>query len=131
MNIEIEQYNNSHQPTDAAICTLLAQEIYQFFSDAESKVWHGHPVWFLDGNPVTGYSKMKNRVQLLFWSGQSFGESALKNLGSFKAAQVSYVDVSEINVADLHRWFQKAREVQWDYKNLVRKKGELTPLTVF
>lgn len=129
MNTTITQYNQSLSPEDAAICNLLEQEISEFLTDAESKIWHGHPVWFLDGNPVVGYSKMKDRVQLLFWSGQSFGESALKNLGSFKAAQVSYMKASEVNVSNLHRWLQKAREIQWDYKNLVKKKGELSPLT--
>ena len=129
MNTTITQYNQSLSPEDAAICNLLEQEISEFLTDAESKIWHGHPVWFLDGNPVVGYSKMKDRVQLLFWSGQSFGESALKSLGSFKAAQVSYMKASEVDVLNLHRWLQKAREIQWDYKNLVKKKGELSPLT--
>lgn len=129
MNTEIEQYNNSQQPEDAAICSLLAQEISQSLADAENKIWHGHPVWFLNGNPVVGYSKMKNRVQLLFWSGQSFGEDALKKLGSFKAAQVSYTEITQINTEDLNRWLKKSREIQWDYKNLIRQKGVLTPLS--
>lgn len=129
MNTTITEYNQSLSPEDAAICNLLEQEISEFLTDAESKIWHGHPVWFLNGNPVVGYSKMKDRVQLLFWSGQSFSESALKNLGRFKAAQVSYMKASEVNVSNLHRWLQKAREIQWDYKNLVKKKGELSPLT--
>jgi hypothetical protein len=129
MNTTITEYNQSLSPEDAAICNLLEQEISRFLTDAESKIWHGHPVWFLDGNPVVGYSKMKDRVQLLFWSGQSFSESALKNLGRFKAAQVSYMKASEVDVLNLHRWLQKAREIQWDYKNLVKNKGELSPLT--
>ena len=43
------------------------------YPHAENKIWHAHPVWFLDGNPVVGYSKQKVGVVLLFWSGQSFG----------------------------------------------------------
>lgn len=129
MNTEIEQYNNSQQPEDVAICSLLAQEISQSLADAENKIWHGHPVWFLNGNPVVGYSKLKNNIQLLFWSGQSFGEDALKKLGSFKAAQVSYTEITQINTEDLNRWLKKSREIQWDYKNLIRQKGVLTPLS--
>lgn len=129
MNAEIEQYNNSQQPEDAAICNLLEQEISQLLTDAENKIWHGHPVWFLNGNPVVGYSKLKNNIQLLFWSGQSFGEDALKKLGSFKAAQVSYTEITQINTEDLNRWLKKSREIQWDYKNLIRQKGVLTPLS--
>lgn len=129
MNTTIAQYNQSLNPEDVAICNLLEQEISQLLSDAESKIWHGHPVWFLDGNPVVGYSKMKDRVQLLFWSGQSFDEDALKKLGSFKAAQISYANMSHINTDDLKRWLKKSREIQWDYKNLIKQKGVLSPLS--
>jgi hypothetical protein len=31
--------------------------------------------------------------------------------------------IDEINTADLHRWLAKARDIQWDYKNLVKRKG--------
>ena len=129
MNNTIAQYNHSLIPEDTAICNLLEQEISQFLTDAESKIWHGHPVWFLDGNPVVGYSKMKNRIELLFWSGQSFGEDNLKMLGSFKAAQVSYTEIIQIDIEDLRRWLKKSREIQWDYKNLIKKKGVLSPLS--
>ena len=129
MNAGIEQYNNAQQPEDTAMCNLLAQEIDQFLVDAESKIWHGHPVWFLNGNPVVGYSKMKNRIQLMFWSGQSFNESALVQLGSFKAAQVSYTEIAQINTVDIMRWLKKSREIQWDYKNLIKNKGVLSPIT--
>ena len=49
-------------------------------------MWHAHPVWFLDGNPVVGYSKLKDCVRLLFCSGQSFAQPGLKPEGKFKAA---------------------------------------------
>ena len=55
--------------------------------DAEQKIWHAHPVWFLNGNPIVGYSKLKECVRLLFWSGQSFDEPGLQKEGSFKAAE--------------------------------------------
>jgi hypothetical protein len=128
MNKDIEDYNNSLSQTDKEICDLLRQEIDTGLTEAESKVWHGHPVWFLDGNPVVGYAKRKDNVQLLFWSGQTFNESNLDNEGSFKAAQKRYADVSEINIENLQRWLKKSRDIQWDYKNIVKRKGKLERL---
>ena len=96
--------------------------------EAESKIWHAHPVWFLDGNPVAGYSKLKNCIRLLFWSGQSFEEPGLQNEGSFKAAEKRYTSVDEVSTADLERWLAKARNIQWDYKNLIKRKGVLERL---
>lgn len=128
MNKEIEAYNETLSGEDKAICELLASEINKALPEAESKVWHRHPVWFLDGNPVAGYSKLKESVQLLFWSGQSFDEPGLDTEGSFKAAQKRYMSTSEVNVDDLKRWLEKSKEIQWDYKNIVKRKGQLERL---
>jgi hypothetical protein len=96
--------------------------------EAENKVWHAHPVWFLDGNPIVGYSKLKHCVRLLFWSGQSFEEDGLANEGRFMAAEARYTSIDEIDKKTLARWLKKAREIQWDYKNIVRRKGRLERL---
>ncbi len=128
MNQDIQNYNNSLTESDQAICDLLALEIDKHLPEAENKIWHAHPVWFLDGNPVVGYSKLKNNVRLLFWSGQSFDEAELKNEGSFKAAEARFTAIEQINTTDLARWLQKARDIQWDYKNLVKRKGVLERL---
>lgn len=128
MNKDIQTYNNSQVGADKEICESLNVLIDETLSEAESKVWHGHPVWFLNGNPVVGYSKLKNDVQLLFWSGQSFDEDGLHRDGSFKAAQARYTSLDQINKIDLKRWLQKAREIQWDYKNIVKNKGLLNLL---
>jgi hypothetical protein len=79
-------------------------------------------------NPVVGYSKLKDSVRLLFWSGQSFDEENLENEGSFKAAEARYTAVDDINKKDLKRWLKKARDIQWDYKNIVKRKGVLKRL---
>ena len=128
MHPDIQAYNNQQLPQDKAICDQLANIINAALPEAESKIWHAHPVWFLEGNPVAGYSKLKGSVRLLFWSGQSFEEPALQVEGKFKAAEKRYTDVSEINTNDLQRWLQKARNIQWDYKNLVKRKGVLERL---
>jgi len=130
MHQDIKQYNESQLPEDRAICDLLASEIDQCLPKAESKVWHGHPVWFLDGNPIVGYSKLKRNVQLLFWSGQSFGEEQLTAEGSFKAAGKRYVTLEEVNTLVLHTWLEKAQKIQWDYKNIVKKKGILEQIVI-
>ncbi|MFN8431308.1 MAG: DUF1801 domain-containing protein [Spirosomataceae bacterium] len=124
----INDYNQSLSGVDKEICEALYQQIAEALPEAESKIWHGHPVWFLDGNPVTGYHKLKNCVRLLFWSGQSFGEPGLENEGKFKAAEKRYTSPGQINSEDLIRWLQKSKSIQWDYKNIVKRKGVLEPL---
>ncbi len=128
MHTDIPSYNNAQVASDKAMCELLCKEITAELPEAESKIWHGNPVWFLAGNPVAGYAKLKNSVQLLFWSGQSFDEAGLHAEGSFKAAEARYTDPAQINLSDLHRWLQKAKEIQWDYKNIVKNRGKLERL---
>ena len=128
MNKDIEAYNDAQVDADREICELLSRELFQHLPEAEHKIWHGHPVWFLDGNPVAGYSKLKRCVRLLFWSGQAFDEGGLRNSGSFKAADVDFTAASQINGADLARWIAKSRAIQWDYKNIVKRKGMLERL---
>ena len=128
MNKGIQIYNDSQTADDQAICNRLAEEINRNLPHADSKIWHRHPVWFLDGNPVAGYSKLKSCVRLLFWSGQSFEEPGLQDEGSFKAAEARYTDVAQVDVEALRRWLGKARDIQWDYKNLIKRKGRLERL---
>ncbi len=125
MNKEIKAYNDAQTETDKEICNILYQEISQQLPKAENKIWHAHPVWFIEGNPVVGYHKLKNCIRLLFWSGQSFEEEGLQKEGSFKAAEVRYTAAEQINKKDLKRWLKKAEKIQWDYKNIVKRKGVL------
>jgi hypothetical protein len=128
MHADTRRYNEAQTPGERAICRLLAREIDRHLPEAENKVWHAHPVWFLDGNPVVGYSRLKDCVRLLFWSGQSFKEKGLAKEGSFKAAEARFTDVEQVDAKKLERWLAEARDVQWDYKNLVRRKGRLERL---
>jgi len=125
---EIKEYNNSLEKADREIANMLAHEITKALPKAENKIWHRHPVWFLDGNPIAGYSKLKNCVRLLFWSGQSFEEEGLAVEGSFKAAEKRYTSADEIVLKDLRRWLKKSKVIQWDYKNIVKRKGKLERL---
>ncbi len=128
MNVEIQAYNDAQSEAEAEICNLLAQEIDKNLPDAENKIWHRHPVWFLEGNPIVGYSKLKDSIRLLFWSGQTFDEPGLQKEGSFKAAEACYTAAAQVNTKDLKRWLKKSREIQWDYKNIIKRKGRLERL---
>lgn len=128
INADIQNYNDRLELSDKAIADNLANIINKNLTATESKIWHAHPVWFIDGNPVVGYSKLKDSVRLLFWSGQSFDEPQLQVEGKFKAAEMRYKHVDEIIEQDLKRWLKKAESIQWDYKNLVKRKGLLERL---
>jgi len=121
----IASYHERLGPVDREICERLAGEIDEALPEAERKVWHGHPVWFLDGNPIVGYSRLKDSVRLLIWSGRSFQDPDLHPEGTFQAAEARFTAVSEIDVTALRRWLALSAERQWDYKNIVKRKGEL------
>jgi Domain of unknown function (DU1801) len=124
MNIEIQKYNQTVGKVD--ICTQLATVIDNNLIDADSKIWHAHPVWFIDGNPIVGYSKQKKGIRLMFWSGADFDESDLSVRGEkFKDASIFYNSVEELNTTDIKRWLEKSVQIQWDYKNIVKRKGKL------
>jgi len=126
MKKEVQVYNDQQTETDKEICDLLAQTIDNELTEAENKVWHAHPVWFLDGNPTIGYSKQKKGIRLMFWSGADFEEGDLNVRGAkFKDASIFYNHAKDINLEDLTRWLKKSREIQWDYKNLIKRKGKL------
>lgn len=124
----IDAYHAAQTPEDRDICDALRAAIDRALPEAEAKIWHAHPVWFLNGNPIVGYAKLKASVRLLFWSGQSFSAPGLTPEGSFKAAEARFRSVTEIEPAALALWLAEARVVQWDYRNIVRNKGRLDRL---
>ena len=129
MHAETLKYNEQQDADHREICDLIAREIDRSLPEAENKIWHAHPVWFLDGNPTVGYSKQKPGIRLMFWSGADFEEPGLSVTGrKFKDASVFYNNVTEVRRTDLRRWLGKAREIQWDYKKLVQRKGRLERL---
>ena len=128
MHADTKRYNEAQAPVARSICDLLAEQIDRHLPEAENKIWHAHPVWFLDGNPIVGYSKLKHCVRLLFWSGQSFEEGGLKDEGSFKAAEARYTSADQVDEQKLARWLAESRDTQWDYRNLIRRKGRLERL---
>lgn len=129
MDAAIQTYNNQLEPADKAIAGLLAETIDGQLKKAESKIWHAHPVWFLEGNPIVGYSKQKAGMRLMFWSGADFEEDSLNLVGKkFKDASIIYTSVDDIKITALKRWLKKSKDIQWDYKNIVKRKGKLERL---
>ncbi|MEN9731576.1 MAG: hypothetical protein RL488_886 [Actinomycetota bacterium] len=122
----------SEQPLDNYLDSLdsVSREIFQTLlplvrmtlPEAVSKVWHGHPVWFINENPILGVSRKKAGVELLFWSGQSFETSGLKPIGKFKAAGISFSEVAEIDKAKVNLWLDEGKTIQWDYANLPKRR---------
>ncbi len=129
MHPDIQKYTNNQIGENYLICSLLSEIIMENFPEAENKIWHAHPVWFLDGNPILGYSKLKAGIRLLFWSGASFEEEELKiGTGKFKDASIILTNSNQINKENIIRWIQKSKLIQWDYKNIVKRKGSLVRL---
>jgi len=129
MNADIKAYNNNLEFSDKDICNLLAATIDNILTEADSKIWHAHPVWFLNDNPIVGYSKQKKGLRLMFWSGADFGETDLNVRGEkFKDASIFFASASEIDAEKLQQWLEKSKTIQWDYKNIVKRKGKLERL---
>lgn len=129
MHKDILKYNQSQKAAEREICNTLATLVDANLKGAENKIWHRHPVWFIEGNPIVGYSKLKTGIRLMFWSGVSFDEDKLEpGTGKFKDASVTFTEAKQIKPADIKRWLKKSVQIQWDYKNIVKRKGKLVRL---
>jgi hypothetical protein len=125
MTPDILSYNQRQLPEWQDLCTALARDITAGLPEATARIYHAAPVWFLNDNPIVGYWVRKAHVQLLFWSGQSFTAPGLRPEGTFKAAEARFTSVSQIDGTLLERWLAEARILQWDYKNIVKRRGVL------
>lgn len=129
MNPDIKLFNNNFDEPYNIIADKLYDLINRNFKEAESKIWHRHPVWFINENPIVGYSKQKPGIRLMFWSGQDFNEEKLNIHGKkFKDASIFFNSPKEIVDEDIIRWIEKSKNIQWDYKNLIKRKGKLERL---
>lgn len=123
MNPDIRLYHDRQSETDRQTCDVLFSEISQSLPTATAKIWHGAPVWFIDGNPIVGYHKLKGCIRLLFWSGQGFASPGLTPSGTFKAAEARYASVSQVDTESLRGWLKESPHVQWDYGNIRKNRG--------
>ena len=120
---DIQNYQSELSADEAEIGAALIKLIAKSLPAAEGKVWHGHPVWFLDGNPVVGYSLKKAGMEVLFWSGQSFKLEGLRAIGKFKAAGVAVPSIKALDKKAMTAWLTEAIAIQWDYQNLPKKRA--------
>ncbi len=128
--VDIAEYNEKLAPEQRMIAEALVAAIASELPQAEGRVWHGHPVWFIDANPVAGYSLKKAGMELLFWSGQSFSAAGLRPVGKFKAAGVTFESLEQLHSSPLVDWLGQAAAIQWDYANLSKRRA-LEKLTEF
>ncbi|QYK42334.1 MAG: DUF1801 domain-containing protein [Paracoccaceae bacterium] len=118
----IDAYNSLQAAGDRPVCDLLRHHIDAGLPGADSRIWHAHPVWFLAGNPIVGYSRLKAGIRLMFWSGADFDEPRLRpGTGKFKDASILYTTADQVDAADLARWLAKAARIQWNYRDLMRR----------
>lgn len=134
MTKEILDYNKTQPAQFQEIIQTLMDEfdsVLGSMEQASSKIFHKNPAWFLDGNPiVTYYVPAKgDHVRIMFWSGQSFSQPGLEVEGTFKAATFDYYSPDDLDLAQLRKWLEESKTIQWDYKNIVKRKGELIRLT--
>ncbi len=129
MDPATQTYQQHFTEEEQQICSALYAQICSVLPEADHKIWHGHPVWFLAENPVVGYSREKKGIRLMFWSGADFDEPLLNHRGAkFKDASVYFTAPGQADEAALRRCLEKSREIQWDYKNIVKRKGKLERL---
>lgn len=130
MSQEILDYNKTQPQEFHKILQTLVEEFDKALLVEEtstSKLFHRNPAWFLDGNPIVAYyvPAKKDRVRIMFWSGQSFSEPGLEKEGRFKAATKDYFSSDDLDLDQLRKWLAESQTIQWDYKHIVKNKGVL------
>src|SRR5262245_51902132 len=118
---QIAAYSEAQSPAFRAMCDTLRELIDTALPGAASKVWHGSPVWFIDDNPVVGYSVTAKSVNLLFWNGQALDKDGLKPVGKFRAAQAVFAAADEIDPEVVRRWLKKAKSNVLDSRALAKQ----------
>lgn len=121
---EIAAYADAEALPFRAMCSTLRALIDAALPGATSKVWHGSPVWFVDDNPVVGYSTSAKTVNLLFWNGQALGEPELQPVGKYGAAQAKFAAPDEIDSDVIRRWLRKAGANVFDSRAFFKKERE-------
>ena len=124
----VTDHNNSLEGVNRELAQRLRNLFEEVVPAAKAKVWHGHPVWFIEDNPVFGYSLKKSGIEVLFWSGQSFKSPGLRAIGKFQAAGIIVDELDAAFEQRLRKWLEESSLIQWDYKNLpkLRKLEKLT-----
>ena len=67
MSLYNDSQKTSLKTTKHAIFIFLL--LINTYSEADSKIWHAHPVWFIDDNPIVGYIIKNKASGFDVWSG--------------------------------------------------------------
>jgi hypothetical protein len=121
---EIAAYAQAQPRALRTACEVLRELIDAALPRATSKVWHGSPVWFIDDNPVVGYSATAKGVNLLFWNGQAFDEPDLRPVGKYRAAQATFSEAGAIDAKVVRRWLKMAKADVFDSRAFFKKLRE-------
>ena len=120
----VEAYLEAQTPEHGDICRRLVSEIRRCLPKSTARLYHGSPAWFISENAVVGMSvKAKAGVTLLFWNGQAFKDQALIPVGQFKAAQLSFQAVGQVNTKMLRRLLNKAGKDIWDFASIRKQRA--------
>ena len=123
-------YSRAQPAAMRTICEHLRSLIVAAMPDAKAQVWHGSPVWFIDENPVVGYSVNKQGVALLFWNGRAFDSPDLRPVGKHGAAQAVFGGADELDATAIRRWLKQAKSNVFDsraYFAKLRAKQKRSP----
>ncbi|UVJ38681.1 DUF1801 domain-containing protein [Arthrobacter sp. CJ23] len=105
----IEDYNAQLAEPLAAVAGKLEPLLRTALAGAEGKMWHGHPVWLQDNEPVAGYKAYPKYVTLLFWKGQEFGgDTGELQPGTRSMASVKFADPEEVDESVVAEWAVQA-----------------------
>ena len=119
----VEAYLEAQTPEHGDICRRLVSEIRRCLPKSTARLYHGSPVWFIGENAVVGVSvRTQAGVTLLFWNGQAFKDQALIPVGQFKAAEISFQAVGQVDEKMLRRLLKKAGEDIWDFASIRKKR---------
>ena len=114
----VEAYLEAQTPEHGDICRRLVSEIQRCLPKAAARLYHGSPAWFIGENAVAGVSvNAKAGVTLLFWNGQAFKERVLIPVGQFKAAQLSFQVIGDVDIKIVRGLLKKAGEDIWDFSS--------------
>lgn len=110
----LASYHKQFEPRVKKIMLLLKAELDAGLGEANCKLYHGAPVWFVGENPVAGYSLNSRGVCLLFWNGQNFKSANLHKVGKFFAAELRLNSVDDIDTKELKSLIAKSKKQVWD-----------------
>jgi len=80
-------------------------------TDAVGRVWHGHPVWLIDGTPVAGFKAYPKYVTFMIWGGQLLADESGRLERGARMGTVKLASVDDVDRELFLEWLQQADPV--------------------